>query len=189
MRFLLLFLICLTAQARAQFNWLDQAFLAQGPNATVLATGPVTGGTDYALFNGTITTNGATFFTASATGTAGFCDVRIKRLGSPTGTITAQVWTYNSGSQQAGSAVGTPSSGISAASISTSYSLVRFTGMSASITLGTSYCLTLTSTELWMPRMKSCGITITLRRTLGISRCFPGARVGREPGTRLIRVK
>lgn len=146
MRFLSLLIFCLATQVQAQFNWFDEAFLGQGNNNNVLGQGPASATGSQDFMQATTASNVATFFIASQSGTCNYCDVSIKKTGTPTSVLSCQVFTYDSINKRPNVGVGTPSATVSAASVSTSFSLIRFTGMSGSLTAGTAYCLVILGT-------------------------------------------
>lgn len=92
-------------------------------------------------FDNTDFTRLATDFVAGASTTICALEVEIRRVGSPAGTITASIWSESVDAP--GTLVGSASATVTASTLGTSMSAVSFTGLSASITSGTTYFLVL----------------------------------------------
>lgn len=83
----------------------------------------------------------ASTFTAGSSFTVCAISANLAAVGSPTQTITASIWSDNSGTPDA--QVGTASATVDASGLSGSQTTVQFTGVSASLTSGTTYWVVL----------------------------------------------
>lgn len=144
MRFLgILLLFC--SSCFAQFNFTDQAFLNGGlPDNILFKSGSVGGADTICYFLALQNSNAASWFIPTASGTAVSADLSLSNGGtSPSMNMAVQVWTYDSGLDTPGTPIGTQSDWVSATNLTSSFEMVRFTGMSCAVTSGTDYCLVL----------------------------------------------
>lgn len=84
-------------------------------------------------------------FTAGSTYTICAVTLRIRKVGTPTFTLNAYIYTNNAGNP--GTLVGTGSDNFSISSLSTSDGPAAFTGLSASLTSGTVYWIVVKATS------------------------------------------
>lgn len=83
-------------------------------------------------------------FTAGSSYTLCAVTLRLRKVGTPTFTLNAKIYTNNAGSP--GTLVGTGSNNFSISSLTTSDGDASFTGLSASLTSGTVYWIVIQST-------------------------------------------
>ncbi len=96
-------------------------------------------GETYIGFTGDYT-YAATFF--DCTGKATICSgkARLKRVGSPTMLVQMEIWSYDTMNNRPNTLISS-SGTVDSSTISTSYSLVSFSSISASVSSGTRYCV------------------------------------------------
>lgn len=90
-------------------------------------------------------TYGAFSFTAASSYTLCAITVPLEKVGTPSYTLTAYV--YSNSSNSPASLIGTGSAGIATTSLGTSYANITFTGLSAAITASTQYWVVIKSTS------------------------------------------
>lgn len=143
-------MIWLPRSAASQFGWppINLATLNKSSgeaSCTTLQLDYSGGGTS----DSRTTANSSSFiYLASAFGTTGgftccAASAWLERIGSPSGTLTAEIWSDAAGSPSA--IVGSSSNTVNISSVPTSQTETSFTGISAALSASTSYWLVLRS--------------------------------------------
>ncbi len=97
------------------------------------------------LGSGSGTTYGAFSFTAGSSYTLCAVQIPLKKTGTPSYTLAAYV--YSDSSNAPSSLIGTGSASINTSTLTTSYTNITFTGLSAALTSSTQYWIVIVSTS------------------------------------------
>lgn len=134
------------SQATSGIFWFQPALSAGGGGGCTVQKDQVAGAESD--INALAADSGTTYvggqFTAGSSYTLCAVTLRLRKVGTPTFTLNAKIYTNNAGSP--GTLVGTGSNNFSISSLTTSDGDAAFTGLSASLTSGTVYWIVIQST-------------------------------------------